>query len=338
MTELRRGLNPFDPEKHARFATVEAVGFSLPAPTYPIDRTEGIKDWGMDGNGPDPSLTVNGGQPVGDCGVCAVPAHSGMLTAVLVGLDLATSTMSADNVVTLYFSYEAQKAGVSWRPPQPGVAWTQADIDEASQLDLGVDLGDWLLWLFHAGFIEGFVALPLEQLDAGLAFFNVVVVGGALNPNADQQFSNGQPFDVGPGDEPDPQEGHATLYLATDGPGGTTRKWCTWGATWDSTPAWAQPFPAGYPQQAFAVVTRQEAEAKGFLSQFEAAVAALHELGGTAVPTPGPGPAPAPAPPAPGGGIVAELRALALAIVTAAERIEQAIAGGLGLGEEGGPS
>ena len=39
-----------------------------PEPVYPIDVTQGQTiNWGMLGNGPDPTLTVNGGTPVGDC-------------------------------------------------------------------------------------------------------------------------------------------------------------------------------------------------------------------------------------------------------------------------------
>ena len=264
-----RGLHPFDPEKHARFASLESLGFALPTPVYPIVRTEGIPDkgWGMMGNGPDPTLTVNGGNPVGDCGVAAVPGHADMLTAALVGLDLASNTLSSDAIVSLYLQYTGGQ-------------------------DIGVDLGDWLLWLFQQGKIEGFVAVSLPELDAALAYFNVVVTGVSLNPQADAQVENGQPWDVGPGDEPNPQEGHAILYdeaLSPTGPYG----WITWGQFQPSTAAWRN----ACPQQAFAVMTKQEAEAKGFAAQFDAAVAALHALGGTAVPDP----SPAPVPPAPVG-------------------------------------
>jgi len=266
MTTFQRGLLPFDPEKHARFATIEDVGFTLVPAVYPIVKTEGITNWGMMGNGPDPTLTVNGGQPVGDCGVAAVPGHANMLTAVLVGLSLAANTMTSDQIVTLYFEYTGGQ-------------------------DTGVDLGDWLLWLFQKGIIEGFVAIPLGQMDAALQFFDVIVAGVDLNPQADAQVSNGLQWDVGPGDEPDPEEGHAILYESAQsltGPFG----WITWGQIQLSTLAWKQ----ACPRQAFAVVTKQEAEAKGFTAQFDALTAALRALGGTVVPTPTP---PAPAPPAP---------------------------------------
>jgi hypothetical protein len=270
VTTFQRGLLPFDPEKHARFATTESLGFTIPAPVYPIVRTEGITDWGMGGNGPDPTLMVNGGQPVGDCGPCVCPMHADMLTAVLTGLGLPGNTMTSDQVVTLYFQYTGGQ-------------------------DTGVDLGDWLLWLFQQGLIEGFVAIPLAQMDAALGYFNVVVTGVNLNPNADQQVTDNVPWDVGPGDMPDPSEGHAVLYAeaqSASGPYG----WITWGQVQPSTHAWK----VACPQQAFAVISKQEAEAKGFTAQFDAAVVALHALGGTVVPAPTPTPVPpSPTPPAP---------------------------------------
>lgn len=272
-----RGLKPLDPAKHARFKTAADYGFLLPAPTYPIDRTGGITDYGMDGNGPDPTLTVNGGQPVGDCGVCAVPAHADMITAALGGSTEAG--MTADQVVDLYFTYEAETTGSAWRPPKTG-AWTAPD-----GLDQGVDLGDWLLWLFHNQWIEGFVKLELSQIDAALALFDVVVVGVSLNDQADAQVEAGQPWDVGPGDGPDQNDGHAILMMgaqSADGP----FTWCTWGQAQPSTLAWKQQCP----QQAFAVLTRDQAESKAFpFAQLETD---LQNLGGTVSDAPTPEPAP----------------------------------------------
>jgi hypothetical protein len=255
MTGLRRGLLPLDPAKHARFKSFADYGYTLPAPSYPIDRSQRAvipKDgWGMDGNGPDPTLTVNGGQPVGNCGPCAVPAHANMLTAALCKLPLAANTMTSDQVVSLYLRYTGGR-------------------------DTGVDLGDWLLWLFQQGLIEGFVKLPgLYDLDAALSHFNVVVVGVNLNPQADAQCEAGQPWDVGPGDEPDPSEGHAILYVYRQSPTGLA-EYITWGQRQFATAAWQ----TACPQQGFAVITRQEAEAKGF--PFDQLVADLTALGGTA--------------------------------------------------------
>ena len=247
------GLHPLNEEKNARFKSVHEYGLVLPDPVYPIDKTMGITDWGIDGN-----------DQFGDCGPCAVPAHADMLTAVLVGEPLADNTMTADEVVALYMEY-------------------------TNGQDTGVDLGDWLLWLFNRNIIEGFVKVGVEHLDTALYHFNVVITGVSLNPQADAQFTNGQPWDIGPGDEPNPQLGHAILYLKADTANGPFA-WCTWGKTQPSTAAWK----AACPQQAFAVITEQEAHAVGF--PYAELVADLQALGGTVDTTPDPTPIPDPVP------------------------------------------
>lgn len=305
---FRRGLTKFDPTKHARFKTAEQLGFKWPTPTYPIDNSGrsviGDKGYGMDGNGPDTTLTVNGGQDVGNCGVCAVPAHSDMIAAVLYLIGaLPANTLTSNQVVTLYFIYQAQLAGISWRPS--GNDWVAP-----KGLDNGVDLGDWLLWLFGhdingnpaapgEGLIEGFVKLNPGEEDAALALGFIVIAGVNLNPQADQQVEDGEEWDIGPGDQPDPEDGHAIDYVAavsSTGPNG----WITWGQYQPSSGRWKN----ACPQQWFALLTKEQATSVSF--PFAAAVTDLHELNGTAVPdapnpTPvaPPAPNPAPAPPAP---------------------------------------
>jgi hypothetical protein len=250
---FKTGLHPVDPEKNARFKTALNYGFVYPTPTYPIDRTEGITDWGIMGN-----------DQYGDCGVAAVPGHADMLSAVLVGEPLADNTMTTEEIVSLYFQYTGGQ-------------------------DVGVDLGDYLLWLFNQNIIEGFVKIGLDHLDEALATFNVIVVGASLNPGAQQQFANGEPWNVGPTDSPDPMEGHAILYLKAESPDGPNA-WCTWGKTQPSTGAWK----SACPQQAFAVITEQEAHAVGF--PYAELIADLQALGGTVDPTPEPVPTPTPTP------------------------------------------
>ena len=249
MTTFQRGLQPFDPVKHSRFRAAADYGFEYEAPRYPIDKTGGLQEWGLGGNGPDPTLTLNGGRPVGDCGPCAVPMHADMLIAVLYGLSLSAWTLTTDQVVGLYLRYTGGQ-------------------------DVGVDLGDWLLWLFHQGIIRGFVAVPLPSLDAALATFDVVVVGVELNPLADQQVNEGQPWSLSPTDRPDPADGHAILYVAAESARGR-RRWISWGQQVVSTFGWYE----ACPRQAFAVLTKNEASAKGF--PLEALEADLRALGGT---------------------------------------------------------
>jgi len=235
MKIFERGLLPFDPVKHALRKSTLDYGFTFPVPMYPIDKSGGITDFGMGGNGPDPTLTVNKGQPVGDCGPNAVPKNANLVDAVLTGLAVTDYTMTSDEIVTLYFEYTGGQ-------------------------DTGVDLGDWLMWLFKKGLIKGFVKLNLSDMDAALALGFAVVVGVSLNRLADDQVIQGVPWDVGPGDEPDPNEGHAILRLAAESATGN-RTWASWGQRVISTYDWDQ----ACVQEAFGVVTNPDAlEKNGF--------------------------------------------------------------------------
>ena len=293
MPTYKRGLLPFNPEKHDRFKTAREYGFEWPTITYPIDKSGGITSFGMGGNGPDSTLTVNGGQPCGDCGPNAAPKNVDQTTAVIAAVNY--TALTSNQIVTLYFTYQAIQAGISWRPPATD-NWTPP-----SGLDVGVDLGDWLLWLYQNKHIEGFLRLSLDEMDAALQTFDAVVVGVILTPDADEQFPG--TWTVGPGNEPDPSDGHAIQRLACESPTGT-RKWATWGGVQMSTEAWEKDCV----QQAFAVLTQQQAEGVGF--PFAALDADMQALGGTVVPvTPTPSPTPTPPPP-PESTIVTELKEL----------------------------
>lgn len=250
MKKYARGLLPLDQAKHARFKFASEYGFTFPPAVYPIDKSAGITDFGMGGNGPDPTLTVNGGKPVGDCGPNAVPKNANMIDAVLAGIGASGYTMTSDEIVELYFEY-------------------------TNGQDVGVDLGDWLLWLFKKGLIKGFVKLRLEEIDDALSMGLAVVVGVNLNPQADDQVDEGKPWDIGPGDQPDPEDGHAILYIKANAQDGE-RAWASWGQQVISTYRWY----LACPQQAFGVVTDPDAlERNGFpVAQL---LADLAGMGGT---------------------------------------------------------
>jgi len=334
MAENKRGLLPLDPVKHARFHYASDYGFVWPEVTYPVNKSGGVSDFGMGGNGPDPEETVYGGQPVSDCVANAAPKNCDLTTAAMLGL-LGDQTFhwSSNKIVTLYFIYQAELAGLAWRPPADYV-WTQADIDTAEPLDVGVDMGDWLLWCFKQGLIEGFLKIDAEEVASALQTFDVVISGVCLNPNADEQFENHQVWSIGPGDQPDCNDGHGiqlVSILAATGP----RIWATWGRLQGSTYAWALECP----QQYFALLTKVQADKVGF--PFAKLVADLRAVGGTAVtppkppePTPAPTvvptpvepPAPIPAPPVPvpvpssHEGFLRELRDEAISLI---ERIDK---------------
>ena len=65
----------------------------------------------------------------------------------------------------------------------------------------------------------------LGEMDSALGLFDVVIAGVILNDQADAQVENGQPWDVGPGDEPDPNDGHAILLIKSDAAAGPST-WC----------------------------------------------------------------------------------------------------------------
>lgn len=71
--------------------------------TGPADSTY---DYGMLGNGPDKTLTVNHGNPVGDCGF-AMFTHGAEIVALLLSLGL--TPYQANAVVTAYLKYDHGK-------------------------------------------------------------------------------------------------------------------------------------------------------------------------------------------------------------------------------------
>ncbi|MDE1904847.1 MAG: hypothetical protein KGH75_00165 [Rhodospirillales bacterium] len=334
-----RGLLPFDPVKHARWVSATALGFTWPTVVYPINRSGGVTNFGMGGNGPDPTLTVNGGQPCGDCGPNAAPKNADLTTSALAGV--APTSWTSNAITALYFQYQAELAGLAWRPP------ATSDWVAPPGLDVGVDLGDWLHWLFGQGLIDGFVKLDLTHMDAALQAGFAVVVGVTLTDNADNEFPG--TWVIGPNDQPNPNDGHAIQRLGADSPTGL-RRYATWGGVQQATAEW----DAACVQQAFAVFTVDQARAVGF--PVEQVIAELTALGGTVVPAPTPPapppapspdpvpvpatpPAPAPAPPIPepapsppapaGDGVIRELENLAHEAITALVNFVEAQGGAM---------
>ena len=81
----------------------------LPTPPASVD-VPYVPEWGMAGNGPDPSLTVNGGKPVGDC-VIAGAAHTIMASNVEV--QRLDAVPSSDAVVEQYFAITGGRRSVA---------------------------------------------------------------------------------------------------------------------------------------------------------------------------------------------------------------------------------
>jgi len=247
----RRGRLPAKPPAE-RFAIQYLSGYlttPLPAPAYPIDVTEGITDWGMLGNGPDPSCTShpNG---VGDC-TFAGRQHYRMAKAA------------------------AGQETETWESSNALVAESLA-YDHGQ--DCGANIADLLLYWYKAGTILAFAPLdhtrPAE-VDAAMAAFHGVYAGVDLTADADKLFEEGKPWTTVGGEQPDPQEGHCIVKVAADGRAHDT--WVTWGAAQRSTLAWTK----ACMEEAWVVLTSEDVRAAGVdIAALRADIDALHGTGG----------------------------------------------------------
>lgn len=137
---------------------------SVPAPTAA---------WGMLGNGPDPSLTVGGGRPLGDCTIAGV-VHLRMAVAGRVG---ATEVFPDSNSVA----------------------------DTYLRLAHGRDTGLVEADVLHTWHVAGLFAdrcvgyAPLDWRDAtvlrqAVAVFGGVYLGVSMPSSAEAQFAAGEPW------------------------------------------------------------------------------------------------------------------------------------------------
>jgi hypothetical protein len=219
----------------------------LPAPAYPIDVSGGITQWQMLGNGPDPSLTVNHGQPVGDC-TFAGRQHLKMAKATAGGETETWET--TDQLVTEYLAYDNGK-------------------------DVGANIADLLLAWYKAGIILAFA--PVDHTDQAacdstMAAFHGLYVGVNLTDDADSLFQNSEPWTLANGEAPDPNDGHCIVKVKADGQQFDT--WVTWGALQQSTQGWT----AACLDEAWAVVTTEDEAA---ILDMPALLADINALGGT---------------------------------------------------------
>jgi hypothetical protein len=221
----------------------------LPAPAYPIDVTEGIADWGMLGNGPDPACTShpNG---VGDC-TFAGRQHYRMAKAAA-GHE-AEQWESSNALVAEYLAYDHGQ-------------------------DRGANIADLLLHWYKAGTILAFAPVdhtsPAE-VDAAVAAFHGIYAGVNLTADADKLFEEGKPWTTVGGEQPDPQEGHCIVKVAADGTAFDT--WVTWGAAQRSTLAWTQ----ACLEEAWVILSGEDARAADVdIAALRADIDALHGTGG----------------------------------------------------------
>jgi hypothetical protein len=224
-----RGRQPVKPpaERFAISFLHRYLRVPLAAPAYPIDVSGGITAWQMLGNGPDPTLTVNGGRPVGDC-TFAGRQHLRMAKAAAAGKIETWET--TDELVTEYLAYD-------------------------QGVDRGANIADVLMYWFLSGKIRAFA--PVDHADPAacdtvMAAFHGLYVGVDLTDNADSQFDAGQAWTVDKGDQPDPSDGHCIVKVRADGHQFDT--WVTWGVLQQSTTGWT----AACIREAWAVITSED--------------------------------------------------------------------------------
>jgi hypothetical protein len=247
----RRGRLPKKPPAE-RFAIQYLSAYlptPLPPPSYPVNVTGGITDWGMLGNGPDPTCTTypNG---VGDC-TFAGRQHYRMAKAA--AADEVETWETSNQLVAEYLAYDHGK-------------------------DQGAQIADLLLYWYQAGTILAFAPLdhtdPAE-VDSAMAAFHGAYVGVNLTDDADNLFEEGQPWTTANGEQPDPNDGHCIVKVAADGSQFDT--WVSWGAEQQSTLAWT----AACLDEAWVIVSQEDADATSLnIAQLRADIDALHGTGG----------------------------------------------------------
>jgi hypothetical protein len=246
-----RGRLPVKPvgKRYAIQYLGDYLAKALPAPKYPVDESYGITNWKMLGNGPDPTLSVNKGNPVGDC---TFAGWQHLRMAKCRANNKTEVWESTDMLVTEYLDYN-------------------------QGLDQGANLADVLLMWYRTYRVLGFAPVDHtkpEQCDAIMDAFHGLYVGVNLTPDADVLFGNHQPWTVAQGQKPDPNEGHCIVKIKADGPtGNKLDTYITWGALQQATQAWS----AACVEEAWAVITTEDEAAK---LDMPALQADLNALGG----------------------------------------------------------
>jgi hypothetical protein len=250
-TAGRRGRLPVKPPgKRFNIQYLSAyLPAPLPPPVYPVDVSAGITDWGMLGNGPDPTCTThpNG---VRDC-TFAGRQHYRMAKAA--AANETEQWESANDLVTEYLTYDHGQ-------------------------DQGAQIADLLLYWYNAGTILAFAPLdhtnPAE-VDSAMTAFHGAYVGVNLSDDADSLFEQHQPWTTANGERPDPNDGHCIVKVAADGRHYDT--WVTWGALQHSTRHWTR----ACVEEAWVIITQEDANATNLnIAALRADIDALHGTGG----------------------------------------------------------
>lgn len=260
--------------KRGRLAPVPVVGVAelkayaatpLPAPPAAVAPPK-VAEWGMDGNGPDPTVTIPGDESgVGDCTIAGA-AHGVLAWNAEVGTKDAVP--SADQVVTQYFALTGG--------PDNGLACTTV-------------LQTWrTTGLFGTNKIAAWAPVNHKQiidLHQAVDAYGACYIGVNLPDSAETQFENNEPWSY-VGDPP--TGGHCVTIVGYEA---SYVYVVSWGALVPVTYPWL----SAYLEEAYAIVPQEFVEAgKGPTLNLAALQADLDSMNATPTPAPKPKPKPRP--------------------------------------------
>lgn len=169
--------------KYGRTAAVRPIGYknlatfftgSLPEIPATFDPLKGTSPFRMMGNGPDPSLTVHQGKPVGDCGF-VMTVNANIVTSI--ALDEYFAIPTSNQVVSDYLAYDNnQDVGVS----------------NAKLLPYWADKGLW------GNKIAGYGAVNFHDFDEAMAvsyLYLGLCTGIVVTQAMEEATQNGEPWD-----------------------------------------------------------------------------------------------------------------------------------------------
>jgi hypothetical protein len=241
----------------------EYLKTTLPTASYPVNVSEGITAFGMQSN-----------DEYGDC-VQAGEVHYEMTTAV-------AAAVSFDPSPTLALQRACEFSGfVENDPPGPGT-----------------NMPTYLQSLYKAGIILAWAPVNPANQAACEGFMQAgfgLLIGVELYDSNEEQFAQGQPFDVDAGG-PDPNEGHCVLWVGSESASGPHTV-VTWAALQGATQAWLRGACLGNQNgEVYLIVTTEEQKALFEDALLEDVAAIGGGQGGNPNPSPTPSPAPPPAP------------------------------------------
>lgn len=225
------------------------------------DGTNGVTNWGMDGNGPDtpgpgPEDPPAYPQGMGNCGYAA-PDHGNAAKANNIALVGTLGRPAFPVPFGAYWAYGVSQ-GEQGQAPVP-----------ANEPDQGVDNRSWLAFLYKAGVIKGYAEVPVDQIGHYAPLGHGLLIGQNLPDSAESDFEASPPIPWGsPGEVPDSQEGHDTWVILTHA--NASGELITWGGL--------QPFSSTYLKEfvtdAWMVWTADDPE--DISPELQAALTALH--------------------------------------------------------------